>query len=230
MRLVLLPGLDGTGRLFRRLVSVLPRTLPATVVAYPASCSEYSKLLPIVQSALPQEERFVLVAESYSGPLAIAAAAARPKGLAGVVLAASFARRPVPWLVARASRFVPITLLFRLPWVLQAAALLGLKGRAGPVAAEVKEAVGCVSREVLARRLRGVLDLDVVDMLREIAAPILYVAARRDPWVRRKSAALIQRSASSFRLVTLDAPHLVLQQSPEAAAQVIAEFVASFDR
>ena len=70
--LVLLPGLDGAGELFADFVAALPEACTATVVAYPADkFLSYRDLRPFVSAAVPKSERFVLVAESFSTPLAI---------------------------------------------------------------------------------------------------------------------------------------------------------------
>ena len=42
--------------------------------------------------------RCVLLAESFSGPIAIRVAADPPPGLAGVILCGTFAKNPFPWL------------------------------------------------------------------------------------------------------------------------------------
>ena len=70
--LVLLPGLDGTGELFGDFIAALPQSLIAIPVAYPADrVLSYIKLLEFVGAAIPQSDPFVLLAESFSTPLAI---------------------------------------------------------------------------------------------------------------------------------------------------------------
>ena len=124
--LVLLPGLDGTGLLFGPLLAALPSEVAPIVVSYPGdSPLAYSELLPLVLAALPTDRPFVLLGESFSGPLAVMAAAARPAGLVGVVLCASFIRNPhsyVPSFLATAVRS-PVLRLF--PRFSQVKALLG---------------------------------------------------------------------------------------------------------
>ena len=95
MRLMLLPGMDGTGRLFGPLLRILPQGLEVTVFAYPPDrpCG-YAELLPLVEAAVPEGGEFVVLGESFSGPLALLLAARRPRGLRGVILCASFARGP----------------------------------------------------------------------------------------------------------------------------------------
>jgi pimeloyl-ACP methyl ester carboxylesterase len=74
--LVLLPGLDGTGKLFAEFVEALKSVVECVVVAYP--CDQpmgYGELEGLVVSALPKDRPFVLLGESFSGPLAIRIAA-----------------------------------------------------------------------------------------------------------------------------------------------------------
>lgn len=124
--LVLLPGLDGTGALFQPLLEHLPKDLKPIVVSYPGSdCLSYHELLPIVLRALPTDAPFVILGESFSGPLALMTAATCPRGLAGVVLCATFVRNPL-LLRARWLRHLVRPFAFRLyPQFSAAKALLG---------------------------------------------------------------------------------------------------------
>jgi pimeloyl-ACP methyl ester carboxylesterase len=97
--LVLLPGLDGTGQLFAEFVKVLGPHIDTLVVPYPKDRAlGYDELETLVLAALPTAGPFVVLGESFSGPLAIRIAARAPPGLAAVILSASFAKNPYPWL------------------------------------------------------------------------------------------------------------------------------------
>jgi pimeloyl-ACP methyl ester carboxylesterase len=97
MRLVLLPGLDKTGELFQSLLKFLPPRLKARVVSYPSQqFLSYKKLVPLVEDALPHTEPFVLLGESFGGPLSIEIAARQPANLRAVILCASFILNPLP--------------------------------------------------------------------------------------------------------------------------------------
>src|ERR1700676_3893798 len=94
--LVLLPGLDGTGELFANFIAALPESWTATTVAYPSDrFLSYTDLHPFVSAAVPQSDRFVLVAESFSTPLAVRYAATNPRNLAAVIICAGFVGSPV---------------------------------------------------------------------------------------------------------------------------------------
>lgn len=63
MRLLVLPGLDGTGELHEAFTAALPVSSPATVLAYPREeLLGYEQLLDLVVAALPAGERVVIVA------------------------------------------------------------------------------------------------------------------------------------------------------------------------
>jgi pimeloyl-ACP methyl ester carboxylesterase len=208
------------------LVESLPPSLQSTVVPYPSDTSSYSKLLPVIRSALPVGEEFVIVAESYSGPLALLVAAEQPKGLVGVILVASFARSPWPRGLSTFGQLIGPPLLRWVPRSLVASALLGRGPESISLVREVRESISATSRAVLAARFREVLKVDVTGKLGQVEVPLLYLAARRDALVTDSAVRLIQRYARNVRVVTLDTPHLLLQAAPAEAAREISEFAA----
>src|SRR5262245_1108349 len=166
--------MDGTGRLFAPLLRMLPPTLTAQVVSYPPhEPLSYAGLLPLVEAAASQGGEFVVVGESFSGPLALMLAARRPSGLRGVVLCASFVRFPLPvpewWLGVMQPwvfRFRPHRLI---SWV-----LLG-RDRRGELGGLLGEAVRAMTGEVIAARARAVMTVDVTAELRACPVPVLYL-------------------------------------------------------
>ena len=93
MEVVVLPGLDGTTVLLAPFLAALQgRGVPASAVGYPGDRPlDYDALEPLVRAQLPRTP-FVLLGESFSGPLAIRIAADPPPGLRGLVLSTTFAR------------------------------------------------------------------------------------------------------------------------------------------
>ena len=97
--LVLLPGLDGTGILFEPLARALGVDLDVRVVRYPSDPTlGYRELESLARAALPTDRPFVILGESFSGPIAIRLAADSPPGLVGLILVVTFARNPYPLL------------------------------------------------------------------------------------------------------------------------------------
>jgi pimeloyl-ACP methyl ester carboxylesterase len=109
--LVLLHGMDGTGALFAAFRHALGPGVRTIVVSYPPDEDlGYAGLEAVARLQLPQDEPFTLLAESFSGPIAISIAASRPAGLRGLILVCSFGRSPRPLLAPLRPlvRFLPI--------------------------------------------------------------------------------------------------------------------------
>ena len=94
MRVIVLPGLDGTGRLLAEFAEAICKTHDVTVIAYPEDMTSYERIVDWLLPCLPPEE-YVIVAESFSGPAATRIALERPAHLRGVVFVATFLRAPV---------------------------------------------------------------------------------------------------------------------------------------
>src|SRR4051794_17198322 len=89
--------MDGTGEFFAEFIAALPPGVEPMVVKYPPDrAMNYAELEELVRASLPVERPFVLLAESFSGPVAVAIAASKPAGLRGLVLVCSFVRSPLP--------------------------------------------------------------------------------------------------------------------------------------
>lgn len=226
MQLLLLPGLDGTGRMFEPLLGELPSSLRARVVAYPLDRPlSYRELLPIVEAAANELGEFVVVGESFSGPLALMLAERRPTGLRGVVLCASFISSPIA--VLKPLKFLLRSLLFRVrPHWLLSWLLFGRHRRVDLVRL-LGEAVGSVTPEVKAARVRSIADVDVTRELQECPAPILYLRGIEDRLVSRRSWEQLKSARPDAELKELLAPHLLLQSFPREAAAILEAFCAA---
>lgn len=228
MKIVLLPGLEGTGVLFRPFVERLPRELSPIVVSYPPDRQlGYEHLLEIVLRHLPRGEPFVLLGESFSGPLALMAAATCPPGLKALVLCATFVQNPT-WIRWRGLASFVHPFVFRLyPKFSAAKALLG-RYSTPELRQLIADAIGAVRPEVFSHRVKEVLRVQVADKLAACPVPVLYLRGSRDLVVPGRNLREIRELLPALQTATLDAPHMVLQCQPAAAAQAVAEFVRPF--
>lgn len=226
LRLILLPGFDGTGRLFGPLLREIPDSVDTTVVDYPANEPlGYRDLVERLLPAIRGGGDFCLVAESFGGPLAVMLAAERPEGLTAIVLAASFARWPP--LAAFAAPLLPLAGRMALPRWLIRSALFG--GRHDDLARTVQKSLGEIDGHVLARRLREVRMTDIRPLLAGIGVPCLILRAARDRLVPRRRGEELHKGIAGSRLVTLDGPHGILQTRPHEAWAEIARFIGRTD-
>jgi pimeloyl-[acyl-carrier protein] methyl ester esterase len=225
MKLVLLPGMDGTGILFEPLLKVLPESLSPVVVSYPGDVAlSYSELLQRVEANLPSTEPFIVLGESFSGPIALRVAASCPARLKGIVLCASFASNPVRLFPSVCQSLIR-PFIFSLRFLGLRAALAGYSS---PSLLEmVREANRAVTPEVLAARARAIVVVNAEDALAACNYPILYLAGSADRVVPKRNYERIKTINQSVKLVVLPAPHLVLQAAPAEAARAITEFAAS---
>ena len=223
--LVLLPGMDGTGTLFQPLIEEIGGFFNIKVVQYPTQeALGYEELEELVLKALPTDAPFLLLGESFSGPIAISIAAAQPAGLVGLILCSTFATNPRPLL----SAFRP--LVNALPPRLAPVALLDylLLGRHSTRALRlaIASAVAQISSSAFGARLDAVHSVNVLRKLKLISAPVLYLQAAEDRVVPSTAASSIQKELPTARVVPIDAPHCLLQVAPGNAASIIKLFAS----
>ncbi|HEY6466595.1 MAG TPA: alpha/beta hydrolase [Candidatus Acidoferrales bacterium] len=228
-QLVLLPGLDGTGELFADFVTALPASLAANPVAYPRDrFLSYSELLPLVANAARSSKSFVLLAESFSAPLAIRHAATEPANLEALVICAGFAINPVPnlsGLLKMAAR----PLMFRLP----SPDSLLKRYLAGPNALpallhELRRVLRSVDAAVLSSRLREVFECDVRNDLAKVRVPVMYLRPTNDRLISNRCINSMRQAKPDMIVQSIAAPHMVLQREPLKSAMLIADFIRQF--
>lgn len=224
--LVLLPGLDGTGLLFKPLLEVIPSCFTPLVISYPSDEPlDYDALLSCAQSLIPLDQPFVIVAESFSGPIAVRIAATRPNNLRALILCASFVSNPT-LLSNPLTSFLINTPVFnvRPPDFLVRYFLMG---QDAPVDLMnlFKEALDVVSPSVLASRLQIILEVNERDSLRKCQVPVLYIAAKHDKLVSPRSLTEITRIKPNVESIFIDAPHFLLQCKPQLAIEIINEYL-----
>jgi len=223
--LVLLPGLDGTGKLFAEFLKVLDSSIGTLVVTYPKDIPmNYDQLETLVTAALPTDRPFVLLGESFSGPLAIRIAARRPEFLVGLVLCVTFASNPYSWAgawVRPLAKFLPLKSLPR--WV--RAPLMW--GSASPNRAprQSERAMAGVSAIVIRQRIASLLAVDETAALVHISAPTLVLCATRDRVVSKAATLTIMRGIAHAQRVDINGPHLLLQTCPKECAAAVLAFM-----
>ena len=226
MKLVLLPGMDGTGSLYAPFrEALIAAGIELSVVRYPVDQPlGYHDLQRRVGELLPTEEPYLLLAESFSGPIGIALAASQPPQLRGLLLCCTFAASPLP-LGAKLARCLRFLTVAAIPDALLASALFG--HYATPtLQLQLRQAVAQITAPVLRRRMQEVLQVDVRAQLAQITVPCWYLQARHDRVVGRHAARLIQGCLPHTHIVSVAAPHCLLQACPDAAVDVVRAFMS----
>lgn len=224
--LVLLPGMDGSGELRAEFVAAMRPSANPIVVTYPHDRPwGYAELETFVYRQLPTDRPFVLLAESFSGPIAISIAARHPVGLAALVLACTFVKFPIriPKRIARLAIHAPIGALGA---AIAARMVLGRFSRPD-TRTRIQQTVSTVSATVLRRRLRAIIDVDVAQQMGQVKVPVLYLRARHDRLVPRWSSAEIPRLCPPAVLAEIDGPHFLLLCKPAECADAVRTFISA---
>jgi pimeloyl-[acyl-carrier protein] methyl ester esterase len=224
--LCLLPGLDGTGKLFAGFVSFLGSRIDTRVLSYPThEPLGYEALEFLVLAALPKNRPVVLLGESFSGPIAIRIAARPPTGLVGLIVCGSFAMNPFPglgWARALAA-YLPVKSLPR--WM--RAPLMWGSLSPGRATSQMERAMSGVSSSVIRHRIGAILSVDATAALQNIQLPVLVLRAGRDRVIPRAASQRILKVLPHAQLVEVDGPHLLLQTRPEECGEAIMKFIRS---
>lgn len=216
---ILLPGTDGTGCFFEGLHQALAADCEVRVIAYPQTGDQgYETLGRGLLDELPQDRGYVLVGESFGGPLAIWLAAHANRPPDKLVLGATFAASPFGAPGRWASPLIPLARFLPLwTWQIQ---LVLFNNRHRSMAERVHEAVKPIDRKTLLARVQSVLGCDMRADLVALHMPVLCLNAARErlvwPWLPRHFLDM-----PNLRVVDLDLPHMIFQSDPEGIARDI---------
>lgn len=226
MKLVLLPGMDGTGRLFADFIAALGGAFHTLVVSYPPDGSlSYAELEQLARSANSVPEPFVLLAESFSTPVAIRWAANAPDNLKGLVLCAGFVSSPLTGLRRLAALTLgPILFRWNPPSVVVRWLLVG-RGADSSLPSAIRAPLSEVRPDVLAARLRSVLNCDERTNLDHLELPILFIRPMQDRLIPDSSYEEVRATNPNVEMVEIEGPHLILQANPIQSAKIVSDFV-----
>ena len=155
MKLILLPGMDGTGELFKPLLATLPKDISecSQVIPLPSGSLSYRQYAEHI-AAMIEEPDVIVVAESFSGRIAYELLNLNEVGIniRAIIFVASFIGRPSR--LAPMASWLPITRLSNqlLPSGLMARLCFANRSSVGDVEA-VKHSVNLAKPQDLKHRL-----------------------------------------------------------------------------
>lgn len=222
--LVLLPGMDGSGELFEAFATALDGEFDLSAVRYPLDGAlGYAELESIAREAIPATGRYVILGESFSGPIGVSLAESAGSQCMGLVLCASFARNPLPYL-APLRAIIPVLPVSFAPSRLLRYLLLE-RDSAKALEVALGASLRRLSTGALRARLSAVLSIDMGAKLAHITQPIRYLRARKDRLVPASASRWVAAHAPHAVIVSVDAPHFLLQTQPREAARIVRDFV-----
>jgi pimeloyl-ACP methyl ester carboxylesterase len=222
--LVVLPGLDGTGRRLQAFAALIAKELDCRILTYPSDRpAGYAELETLLRPELPTDRPYALLGESFGGPLALRLAATATPPPRALVLVNTCVRSPYPWLpgLARWAALAPLKSMPR--WL--RARLLWDGTAAGAVPRQSERATATVPRPILRGRLRSFLAEDARASLQRLCIPVLALRGSRDRLLPPRASRQLSMLAPRGQYAELAGPHLLLQACPDAAAARILAFI-----
>jgi pimeloyl-ACP methyl ester carboxylesterase len=221
MKIIILPGLDGTGLLLAEFETILAQQHSVSVIQYPPELFRYEDLHRWIEKELPDDD-FIFIAESFSGPLAIMLAAQKLPNLKGVIFVATFARSPIslPQIATHLVSVMPIKSAF-LSFMIQPLVMGRWSNES--FTRSFRNAMQIVPKATLTRRLSEVLTVDVREQLKSLSLPLLYLLATQDRLVPERMSRDFDLGPGT--IFAVDAPHFLLQSRAEEAAKAVSAFL-----
>ena len=226
MKLVLLPGSDGTGRLFEPFLASMPSGVEVAVVAYPKHLYAIDDLARYALDAVGAAP-CVLVAESYSGPVAIRMLALCPALFRGVVLCATFVSCPRPGLAKLAS-LIPAR-IFLLTGRIRFLARCFCFGfdSSKPILDLFDDVMARLPAQTLKGRLAVLASLALVVPPEDTGVPFFYLSPSNDRLIPSTAQTELKSVIKPSKVARIDGPHFLLQVKPLECWAAIMAFVAT---
>lgn len=222
MKLVLLPGMDGTGELFNDFLSrykgdYLVTSLPKT------GLQDHASLAKTIKTQLPTED-CILLAESFSGGIIPELLKQNLPNIKGVIFVASFLSCPNRLFLPMA-KFLPLQPLASAPLSKVAIKYLLLgQGASNALLSKFVKITKSIPKQVLKHRLKVMsqqrLPLTTFDI------PSVYIRACSDKLISAKKSRELSNIFRNTRYIEVDGPHFLLQAKPKESAQLMTQAIS----
>jgi pimeloyl-[acyl-carrier protein] methyl ester esterase len=225
VKLVFMPGMDGTGISFEPLSRFLPENILTTIIRYPADrLLSFEETVECAHDQI-KEDQDIVVAESFSGPVAIALIGSGKIRTKGLILCATFAKAPRRVLL-KMLRWLPLEYGFSLPMQdVLLRYILGNKSDKNSLFPLWERVRGMVPAKTMAHRMRLLPFIDVCHFLPKLTMPCRYIQASEDNLIPASTVHVFTKAISHLVVRKVPGPHFILQSQPEASADVIKELI-----
>lgn len=222
-KIILLPGMDGTGSLFAPLAKFLEQDLSVHIIAYPPDKQlSLAELANYVRAQVSFDEETILLAESFSGLVALELLKDKTLTMHSLILCASFASSPRPWLLQTILK-LPIRKLLKLPIPTLLLRYFGLSRQADiNEALNIQKAIAKVQPSILEQRLHIISNAQNTRVESRYSVPCQYLQANSDRLVPDHQASLFHEYFSDFTIRKIpQSGHFLLQVQPAICANII---------
>ncbi len=222
MKIVLLPGLDGTGELFNPLIECLADFSIQIIVLPVGVQQDYAFLVKVITPQLPAED-FILIAESFSGPIAAMLAHENIQALKAMVFIATFLSPPAKPLLTL-SQFLPVKLLLSMP----GSHFFMKYFLFGAIVDKKKlilfdKVIKALPAKLIKQRLKILSDLCFNYEINSL--PAIYLQAGDDRLVAEDKYSEFAGYFQNISRIIVPGPHFLAQTQPKKCAKAIQKFI-----
>jgi len=223
---VLLPGLDGTGDLFFPIRPYLDKQFDVHIIKY-SSESTLAQCVDSAEEQIPADVPVSLIAESFSGPVALALLARNMFNYRASVLSATFVKTPLPWLT-KIAKHLPNSLISNSIINRKVMDFFASDDKtSNKVKSMSYKLLDIVSPADFKARINIINKTDVSNQLDVIDIPLLYIQAINDRVVPARIGLEMRDANKNITLTHVDGPHMILQSRPQVCADIIMAFLSS---
>jgi len=226
LKIVLLPGLDGTGDLFKPFLLTYPDPDYEVIKLPITSNQDYNTLVLNVREHLPKID-FVLVGESFSGPIAAALASDKSLPMKGVIFVATFLSPPNPMLLNFA-KWIPFQFMSNLPLAKHVLKnLLFERDTKNDLLLSFKRVLNDIPPEIIRQRLEAIRGLKQKNEFQKI--PALCLVASHDKLVPKNNSQEFKKFFEEISVQEIRGSHFLLQTNPKDCGKAIFAFIDRLD-
>lgn len=223
MKVLLIPGMDGTGKLFRPLLDELPSDIDTQVICL----NDLKTQTPIEQaleiaSSIGSEE-VIILSESYSGYIAYHLSLLPNLNIKHVIFAASFLENPT-WVI-RFNKLLPLDLV-RSGWISEIvlSPVLFAQRNNKNLVKLFMSSLKLVNNSTLRQRLKAIANLVRPNEL--VSVPCTYVQASNDYLISKRTVDAFKELCININIVKANGGHFIVQSNPHYFSKLVQGIIA----
>ncbi len=223
MKVLLIPGMDGTGKLFSPLLDELPSGLDTQVICLNDLITQNPIEQALEIASLIGSEEVIILSESYSGYIAYHLALLPNLNIKHVIFAASFLENPT-WL-SRLNKLLPLNLVRSglIPDIALSTVLFAQRNNKNLVKLFMSS-LNLVNNSTLRQRLKAIANLVRPNKL--VSVPCTYVQASNDYLVSKRAVDVFKELCININIVKANGGHFIVQSNSHYFSKLVQGIIA----
>jgi pimeloyl-ACP methyl ester carboxylesterase len=223
VKVLLIPGMDGTGKLFSPLLDELPSGVDIQVICLNDLITQNPIEQALEIASLIGSEEVIILSESYSGYIAYHLSLLPNLNIKHVIFAASFLENPT-WL-SRLNKLLPLNLVRSglIPDIALCSVLFAQRNNKKLVNL-FNSSLKLINNSTLRHRLTVITNL--VRPSESLSVPCTYVQASNDYLVSNKSVDVFKELCININIVKANGGHFIVQSNPHYFSKLVQGVIA----